>query len=163
MSKVSSINQYDNIYNSNIHLIKDGFINIDNYLNGTRIDSRKGISLIIPITTINDFYSNLTKELMDIDSYQYIYPFDDLHITIFDFIQGTQKYKVSTDDEKKFIEITTNVLNTIKAFSIEFKGITFSTAAGMIQGFDNNKLVDIRANFKNRLFSKLASHLLPFL
>ena len=148
---MSSIEQYDSIYKSNILKIKSGSIQIDNYLNGNILDSRKGVSLIIPIKTIHDSYFNLKEKINEIDKDQYIYPFDDLHVTIFDFIQGTKNYKADIDTEKICIEISNNVLNTINTFWIEYKGITCSSSAGLIQGFDDNQLVNIREKIRKNM------------
>jgi len=145
---LSSRRLYDSIYNTNIADIESGNIKVDDYLIGNKPDSRMGISLIIPIRSISNSYDNLVSSLKTIEPGQYYYPTHDLHITIFDFIQGTENYTRNSELEKELIRISKESLKSVHEFPIGFEGIVFSNAAGVIQGYDDNILTKIREKIR---------------
>jgi len=148
---MSSRKLYDSIYKNNIAIIESGDIAVDDYLAGNRIDSRKGISLIIPIRSLADTYNRVVSSLKKIEPTQYYYPVSDLHVTIFDFIQARENFTRNEELEKIFTAASIQVLHAIKEFSITFEGIVFSSAAGIIQGYDNDILVGIREEIREFL------------
>jgi hypothetical protein len=148
---MSSLKLYDGILESSVRRIASSMVDIDDYLNGTLKDERMGIALILPIQCIRKTYADMTGALGGIERDQYVYPFDDLHITIFDFIQGTASYEPDKVKEDMFTEISRSVLSTIPEFAITLHGITFSSGAGLIQGFDGDALVGIREEIRERL------------
>lgn len=150
-TSLSSRSLYDSIYDNNIVDIESGNIKIDEYLKGSKLDSRMGVSLIIPIHSISYSYSNLVSSLKKIEPEQYYYPTRDLHITIFDYVQGTEKYVRNTELEKAFIEISKQSLKIVHAFPITLRGIVFSNEAGIIQGYDTNILFKIRGKIRGLL------------
>ena len=145
---MSSRRLYDSIYNTNIADIESGNIKVDDYLIGNKPDSRMGISLIIPIHSISKSYANLVSSLKKIEPAQYYYPTHDLHITIFDYIQGTEKYIRNPELEKTLIRISRESLKSVHRFSITFEGIVFSNTAGVIQGYDDNILIKSREKIR---------------
>ena len=128
--------------------IESGRIKVDRYLIGNKPDSRMGISLIIPIRSIANSYERLVSSLKKVEPEQYYYPTHDLHITIFDYIQGTEKYIRNPELEKVFIKISRESLKSFHRFPITFEGIVFSNAAGIIQGYDDNVLIKIREKIR---------------
>ncbi len=148
---MSSRTLYDSIYNNNIAKIESGDIAVDDYLVGNRIDSRRGISLIIPILPLPDTYSQVVSSLQKIDPAQYYYPISDLHVTIFDFIQARENFTWNEELEKTFTAASMEALHTIEEFPLTFEGIVFSNAAGIIQGYDNDILVGIREKIREFL------------
>jgi 2'-5' RNA ligase len=145
---LSSRNIYDSIYDKNIADIKSGNIKLDEYLSGNKPDSRIGISLIIPIRSISKSHEKLVSCLKEIEPEQYYYPTHDLHITIFDYIQGTENYIRNPELEKLFIRVSRESLKSFHEFLITFEGIVFSKAAGIIQGYDDNVLIKIREKIR---------------
>jgi len=141
---LSSRSLYDSIHDKGILAIGSGKVGIDGYLSGAMPDTRMGVSLIIPIRSIARTYEDLVSSLRDIEPGHYYYPLRDLHITIFDFIQGTDAYARNPELEKTFARISGEALKGIHAFPIAFKGIVFSDAAGLVQGYDENILIEIR-------------------
>jgi len=153
---LSLIDLYNKISNENIEYIKTNNVEVDKYLFEGRVDSRRGISLIIPVTQIFKKYKELISKFLKVDPSQYYYPYEDLHITIFDFIQASINYKTDKGLEDQFIEIADEILNGTNMFNINMKGIVFSKAAGIIKGYDNNKIVPMRENIRRLLLkSKL--------
>jgi hypothetical protein len=141
---LSSRSLYDSIYDKSILDIGSGNVDIDRYLSGAVPDARRGVSLIIPIRSIARPYDGLVTSLRKIEPGHYYYPFQDLHITIFDFIQGKDSYARDTELERDFARISGEALKGLHEFPIAFKGIVFSDAAGLVQGYDENILVEIR-------------------
>jgi 2'-5' RNA ligase len=141
---LSSRSLYDSIYDKFILDIGSGNVGIDRYLTGDMPDARMGVSLIIPIRSISHPYEDLVSSLGKIEPGQYCYPARDLHITIFDFIHGTETYTRDPELERAFARISRESLKGVHAFPVAFKGIVFSNAAGLIQGYDDNLLIEIR-------------------
>ena len=92
-------------------------------------------------------------DFLNVESDQYYYPFEDLHITIFDFIQGTVNYQRNDVLESLFLDISQNAADSLESFKIQMKGIVFSKGAGIIKGYDNNKLVLIRKKIRELLIT----------
>lgn len=151
---MSSIKLYNKIFDENIDPIQQGIVSIDQFLLGNRIDNRKGISLIIPISIDYNVYESLINEYKVLEPNQYYYPYSDLHITIFTFLSARDSYKVNTELEKLFINITEKVLNDTEIFNILLDGITFSKEAGFINGYDNDILITIRDALRSEMNKK---------
>ena len=145
---MSSTILYDGIYSKNKELIRSGKVQFDEVLSFNKKDTRLGISLIIPVISNEDKYDKLLDLLKKNEPDQYYYPFEDLHITIFDYIQAVEKYKKNPEKKSILIEITEKALKEISGFEIELKGIAFSNEAGIIQGYDRNILIQIRKRIR---------------
>ena len=133
--------------------IRLGNIEIDHFLATGENDARRGISLIISVKQILNNYKRLVGDFLNVESGQYYYPIEDLHITIFDFIQGTVNYQRNDVLESLFLDISQNAADSLESFKIQMKGIVFSKAAGIIKGYDNNKLVSIRKKIRELLIT----------
>lgn len=145
---MSSWELYKRIYDSHRDHMRSGDIDIDPHLLWKTRDSRMGISLIISLHAFAAEYANIVESFRTIEPDQYYYPFDDLHITIFDFIQGTHQYRQNAALEHDFLDISQEALASIPPFSIHMKGIVFSKAAGLIKGYDENRLIEIREKIR---------------
>jgi 2'-5' RNA ligase len=145
---MSCADLYHTIYITNKSALLSGNIKLDDVLSSRKKDMRTGISLIVPVKSIEKPYDHIVTLLKQNEPGQYYYPLSDLHITIFDFLQASDTYKRDIQRENKFIEITEKVLEGFKEFTIALKGVVFSKEAGIIQGFDNNRLVTIRNNIR---------------
>ena len=148
---MSSIEVYNKIYADNIGQIRSGNIEIDHFLATRENDSRRGISLIISIKQILNSYKRLVGDFSTVDPDQYYYPFEDLHITVFDFVQGTVDHQRNDLLENLFLGISRKAVDSLGSFKIQMKGIVFSRGAGIIKGYDDNKLVVIRRNIRKLL------------
>jgi len=151
---MSSKQLYDSIFQEHISDIEKNSIITDEYLKNGKIDNRRGISLIIPISFDKSVYSDLVKEYYDIEPTQYYYPNTDLHITIFTFISARETYKNNEESNRHFKYISETVLQNIRAFNVLLYGITFSKEAGFINGYDNNILINIRNSIRIEMKNK---------
>jgi 2'-5' RNA ligase len=138
---------------NNKSYLESGNIDIDKVLTSGSLDLRRGISLIIPIRQIVSSYEYLVDVFSNIDPNQYYYDFNDLHITVFDFIHAKKEYKRNSSLENAFLEISKKAVEKIRTFNIELRGVVFSRSAGLIKGYDNNMLVLIRKNIRELMNS----------
>jgi len=140
---MNSAELYNHIYDTNEKALRSGDVLIDPVLSRGMKDRRFGLSLIIPVRRIQIKYEKLVRQFKEIEPLYY-YPFSDLHITIFDFVQGSGQYRRNQETEMKCIEAAEKALKGVPEFDIEFDGIVFSREAGLLQGFDHNRLLQIR-------------------
>lgn len=150
---MSSAGLYDKIYLNNKEYLRSGDIEVDQALAGREPDMRLGVSLIIPIRQIHDEYKHLVSIFSAIDPDQYYYNFEDLHITVFDFIHAKKEYRPNALLEKSFIKIAESAAGSIESFKIEMKGVVFTRSAGLIKGFDSDILVSMRKNIREQMNS----------
>ncbi len=142
---------YDGIHAANIERLESSHVHIDEFLMDHKPDFRRGISLLLPIRSISDSYSKLVASLRQIEPNQYFYPLQDLHVTVFDFIQASEKYRKNEEVEATFLNLSKKAIQTIKTFPIQLDGIVFSHAAGLIQGFDGQVLCALRESIREEL------------
>lgn len=145
---MSSPALYDEIYAAGIARIQSGQIESDPFLSSRKADTRRGISLIIPVQGIAKTYQQLVNTLAQLEPNQYYYPLEDLHFTVFDFIQAKPHYKRDDGLEQAFLSISQEAAQVTDAIEIELKGIVFSPAAGIIKGYDSNRLVSLRDHIR---------------
>ena len=138
---------YNRIYHANEKALRSGDVLIDELLAHGAKDKRLGLSLIIPVRKIQRNYEKLVRQFKEHEPLYY-YPFSDLHITLFDYVQASEHYRRNRDTETKCIEITEKALKSIPEFNIEFNGVVFSREAGMLQGCDHNRLLQIRKRIR---------------
>jgi 2'-5' RNA ligase len=141
---MSSASLYNQIYTDNHHRISTGSIEVDPWLADRSADRRLGISLIIPIQEIRSEYEALVSRFQSVAPGQYYYPFDDLHVTVFDFLQASDCYTKNKQQEDEFCFISREVLRDITLFHLQLKGVVFSSAAGLVKGYDDERLIVFR-------------------
>ncbi len=128
-----------------------GAIELDQMLRSPEDDTRLGISLIVPIGFLDGAYPQLIERFKEAEPDQYYYPLSDLHVTIFDFISGRMDYQRDSGLEKIFIELSRRALADFSPFEFDLEGVTFSSAAGLLQGFDSGQIVGIRSRIRSLL------------
>lgn len=150
-SFMSSEALYQSIYEKFIGILTRGDMRVDDALAHREEDGRLGISLIIPMQQLGDRYADFAKIAARVEPDLYLYPLEDLHITVFDFMQGSGTYRRDRSNEILFTEIADNAAKTIEPFTIEFRGVVFTDEAGILPGFDNDRLVGIRQKIREML------------
>jgi 2'-5' RNA ligase len=148
---MSSVLLYNAIKAQNASYLENGNICIDDHLNDIPNDKRLGISLLIPINAIHKTYAAMAHEFSLIDPYQYYYPLNDIHITIFDFLKGSSNYHPDVYLEKIFAGMCGNLCNKIAPFIINFDGIVFCKDSLLIKGYDDGALVSIRSMIREEM------------
>jgi 2'-5' RNA ligase len=144
---------YDQLYKKSTAAILAGNYKLDSQINNSS-DSRFGITLLIrPSEKIKAYIQLFLNELKAIEPRQYYYPDADIHITLMAIIscyEGFTLDKISVEDYIKIIQESLINLDEIK---IEFRGVTASPSALMIQGFPADESLNtlrnkLRENFK---------------
>jgi 2'-5' RNA ligase len=142
---------YNCIDEKNLRNIRSGEVDIDKNLLNTIEDKRLGISLQISIHSFEDKYHEFLELFKSALPNQYYYPYCDLHTTIFDFRKAKAEYKQNSDIEICLMDLVQEILKSIKVFSIMYKGISFSSEAGIIRGYDLNMLIHIRKKIRDTM------------
>lgn len=144
---------YHQLYTKSSHAILAG-----NYKPDTRIndasDSRFGITLLIrPSETIKANIQLFLEELKAIEPSQYYYPDSDIHITVMSIISCYEGFSLDKINIQEYIDVIQQSLVVLDQIKIEFRGVTASPSAVMVQGFPtdeslNNFRDKLRENFK---------------
>lgn len=140
---------YNDLYNqSRQKILNENYsvdLNIDN-----PADKRYGMTLVIkPEIETKIEIQNLLNELKKIEPEQYYYSNPDLHITALSIISCYEGFNLADITVSEYSEIITKSLQSVSEFEIEFKGITASESAVMIQGFPKTEtLNEIRENLR---------------
>ena len=144
---------YNQLYKKSSKAILEGKYSLDSQINDVT-DSRFGITLLIrPNDEIKAQIQSFLDELRKVDSQQYYYPTSDIHITVMSIISCYEGFTLDKIRIEEYIEIIQKSLLEVDEIKIEFKGVTASTSAIMIQGFPtdeslNNLRDKLRENFK---------------
>jgi len=144
---------YNQLYIKSSKAILEGNYKVDDQINDVS-DSRFGITLLIrPNDEIKAKIQLFLNELREIDSKQYYYPDSDIHITLMSIISCYKGFTLDKIRTEKYIEIIEKSLIDVDKIKIEFRGITASPSAIMIQGFPTDESLNIlrdklRENFK---------------
>ena len=144
---------YNQLYKKSSKAILEGKYSLDSQINDVT-DSRFGITLLIrPNDEIKAQIQSFLDELREVGSQQYYYPDSDIHITVMSIISCYEGFTLSKIRTEEYIEIIQKSLLDVDKIKIEFKGVTASPSAIMIQGFPmeeslNNLRAKLRENFK---------------
>ncbi|SHM33515.1 mutarotase [Flavobacterium chilense] len=144
---------YNQLYKTSSDAILAGNYKIDQHINDVS-DSRFGITLLIrPSEAIKANIQLFLEELKAIDPTQYYYPDSDLHITVMSIISCYEDFTLDKIKAEDYVEIIKESLIDLSEIKIEFRGVTASPSALMIQGFPTDESLHIlrdklRENFK---------------
>lgn len=144
---------YNQLYKKSSEAILAGNYSLDSQINDAS-DSRFGITLIIrPSEEIKANIQLFLAELKEIDPAQYYYPDSDIHITLLSIISCYEGFSLAKIKVSDYIEIIEKSLIDLDEIKIEFRGVTASNSAIMIQGFPSNESLNdlrnkLRENFK---------------
>jgi 2'-5' RNA ligase len=150
---------YNQLYKTSSETILEGNYKLDAQINNTS-DCRFGITLLIrPNETITANIKLFLEELRAIEPEQYYYPDSDLHITVMSIISCYEDFTLDKIEIKDYIDIIQQSLVHLDKIKIEFRGVTASPSAVMIQGFPtdeslNNFRNKLRENFKNSVLEQ---------
>jgi hypothetical protein len=148
---MSSRELYEGIYLDAIGALRRGENKVDDRLDPARVDSRLGVSLIIPIPSLGSAYEGLVRSFSAVEPSQYYYPPEDLHATVFDYRSCGDDYARDAEFEVRAIAICDEVFSDWESLSLEFRGVVFSREAGLIKGYDEDGLLSIRVRIRGLL------------
>lgn len=144
---------YNQLYQKSSKAISEGKYIIEKQINDT-LDSRFGITLLLrPTDEIKAKIQLFLEELKKVDSQQYYYPDSDIHITVLSIISCYEGFSLDKIKIEEYVEIIQKSLIDVTKIKIDFKGVTASPSAIMIQGFPTDESLNslrnkLRENFK---------------
>lgn len=145
---------YNELYKTAEKAIISGKYSIDSELKNES-DSRFGITLLIrPNEEVKSKINIFLNELKKAEPEQYFYPDSDIHITVMSLISCSKDFTLNQIAPNEYIELICRSLVNVNKIKIQFKGITASPSALMIQGFPTDETLNnlrnrLRENFKN--------------
>ena len=145
---------YNELFKTSSELILSENYTIDSKINGNS-DKRFGVTLLIrPNEEIKANIQAFLEELKKAEPEQYYYPNTDIHITIMSIISCTEGFTLDKFSTSDYVEIIEKSLVDVNEIEIEYRGVTVSPSAVMIQGFPSDDSLNIlreklRDNFKN--------------
>ncbi|MDA6072339.1 mutarotase [Flavobacterium sp. AC] len=139
---------YNQLYTKSSGEILNGNYKLDTQINNIS-DSRFGITLLIrPSEIIKANIQLFLDELKAIEPNQYYYPDSDIHITVMSIISCYEGFTLDKINIRKYVDVIQQSLVHLDKIKIEFRGITASPSAIMIQGFPTDESLN---NFRNKL------------
>lgn len=141
---------YQDLYNqSSQKILNENYsidLNIDN-----PADKRFGLTLATkPQTDTKKKIQDFLNELKIIEPDQYYYSNTDLHVTVLSIISCYEGFNLAAIMISDYSKIIAKSLESVSEFEIEFKGITASESAVMIQGYPKTEtLNEIRKNLRS--------------
>lgn len=147
------IDHYNQLYKKSAEAILAGSYSLDTEINN-ELDSRFGITLLIrPSEAVRANIKLFLDDLKAVDATQYYYPDSDIHITVMSIISCYEGFSLDKIKVHDYIEIIEKSLIEVDQINIEFRGVTASSSAIMIQGFPSDETLTafrnkLRDNFK---------------
>ncbi|UTN03858.1 mutarotase [Flavobacterium bizetiae] len=139
---------YNELYKKSSEAILAGNYKLDAQINNES-DSRFGITFLIrPSEIIKANIQLFLNELKTIEPNQYYYPDSDIHITLMSIISCYDGFTLDAINVHEYIDLIQQSLVILDKIKIEFRGVTASPSAIMIQGFPTD---DSLNNFRDKL------------
>lgn len=125
-------------------------------------DLRRGLSLALrPSPEVLAKIKPFTDQLAAVCPGQYFYQPAELHVTVLALISGSPAWRKEFRHFPAYRALVSEVLREQKAFPLEFRGLTASPAAVMIQGFvPGDELNQLRARLRETFAQKGFPHAL---
>ena len=145
---------YNQLYKTAAEAILSGKYNLDSHIKDSS-DSRFGITLLArPSKKVNAEIQQFLNHLKAVEQTQYYYPNSDIHITVLSIISCYQGFNLDKIAVEEYIKTVQQSLVDLDEITIEFRGVTASNSAIMIQGFPSDESLTalrnkLRENFKN--------------
>ncbi|KRB57980.1 mutarotase [Flavobacterium sp. Root186] len=145
---------YNQLYKTSSETILNGNYELDSKINDPS-DSRFGITLLLrPNEKIKSNIQLFLKDLKAVEPDQYYYPDSDIHITVMSIISCYEDFSLDKINVEDYIDIIQKSLADSSEIKIEFRGVTASNSAIMIQGFPSDETLNnlrnkLRENFRN--------------
>lgn len=130
-----------------------GQIDIDPTLASRKDDKRRGITLIAqPGSEVENNVSDILNDLRTSEPEQYFYSRSELHVTVLSLFTATEAFEPFEKKLPAYKQAVERTLNGAAPFKIEFRGITASAGAVLIQGFPSDGMLEaIRARLREEL------------
>lgn len=145
---------YERLWHKTGARLKSGRVRIDLHLRDKAGDDRRGVTLVArPDAVVRRKVGKFMREAAAICPRQYFYKLSELHVTVMAIIAGSEGWREEIRQWPACRAVLDGVLKNCGPFRIDFRGVTVSPDAVMIQGFPAGDLLsrlrdEIRAAFR---------------
>ena len=147
---------YGRLWSKTVALLKSGGPRIDPLLRNKAGDPRRGVTLVVrPDAGVRRRVAKFLREAAAICPRQHFYRPAELHLTVLAVIPGSTAWRAQIHRLPACQTILEKVMKNRRAFSVEFRGVTASPDAVMIQGFPAD---DVLAQLRDELRSAFRRH-----
>ncbi len=109
---------------------------LDPNLSAKPKDLRRGVTLAFrPSPTVQANVKTFLEQLIRVAPGQYVYQPEEFHVTVLSIISGTEFWRREIGQLAACRAVINEILPRQNSFKINFRGVTASPAAVMIQGF----------------------------
>jgi len=107
-----------------------------------------GYVLVIGATDLFPGYDLIVSPFRCLEPNQYFLPLADIHLTVFEFVSVRPDFRNWQGEVPLFQEICREVLAAYRPFTIDFRGTVFTNTSGILAGYDQGVLVEIREELR---------------
>ena len=164
-SQLSAIRQvYDRLWEEAVQAFAREELEFDPHLPEKGRDLRRGLTLAFrPSRTVQASIDAFLDKLKEVGPSQYFYRPEEFHVTVLAIIPGSARWQDQIHHLPEYQACAKTVLSRQRSFSVEFRGVTASRGAVMIQGFPgDDTLSNIREELREELRRRKLGQLLDF-
>lgn len=136
---------YDAMRAAATQRLASGQAELDAWLN-TPGDTRRGLTLLARLpATLGTALQPLLAALQQAEPAQYYYPATDLHLTVLSIISCHPGFALAAIEPEAYRALVREVVAGFGPFTLEFRGLTASPGAVLLQGFPlDDTLAELR-------------------
>jgi 2'-5' RNA ligase len=142
---------YEQLWREAVAAFERGEPLLDPHLPGKTNDWRRGVTLALrPSAAVLARAKAFSDRLAADFPGQYVYQLEELHVTVLAIISGSALWRQEFRQLATYRAIVREVLRRHHSFKLDFRGITASPGAVMIQGFPLDEgLANLRADLRH--------------
>ena len=146
---------YEELWSKTGPLLKAGELRIDPHLRNRMADNRRGVTLVTrPDVGVLGNVEAFLRQAASLYPHQHFYMPAEVHMTVMAIIPGTEFRETEKGHLPACRAILDEVLKEARTFRVDFRGVTVSPDAVMVQGFpEDENLLELRdrlrAAFRN--------------
>lgn len=143
---------YEEINSRGLDAITHQTEQVDNFLQNSMVDHRRGLTLLCHLPAHVTRNINLCLEqLKKKEPAFYYYPSADMHLTILDLIAAKDNFVLSDEDAVKYERVLKEVVRNVSPIEWHFTGFMISPSALMVKGFYSPNLQALRSAIRQLL------------
>jgi 2'-5' RNA ligase len=130
------LDTYEALWREAVDAFDNAGPRIDPFLADRAGDKRRGVTLLVrPDAEVQSRVKEFLDQIAAIAKNQYFYRPEEFHVTVLAVIPGSEFWRASIKRLPEYTAVLNRLLKERPAFSIQFRGVTASRDAIMIQGF----------------------------
>jgi 2'-5' RNA ligase len=147
---------YEKLWREAAAAFDSGAVRLDAFLTNRRSDRRRGLSLAArPDAAVRAQVENFLKEIAVVAPGQHFYQPSEFHVTVLSIIPASESWQQPMQRLPEYLAALDDVLKNRRAFAVEFRGVTASPEAVMIQGFPaDDTLAQLRDDLRSALTAR---------